>query len=133
MVTKNEILKNYGLHENENGSIELIQKNEQEDIEKSIKDLKKEVTDRAIAGEEEAYNVYNRIVRKEDDSRVRIAKYDLENVVKEFNAVLAKDLRKSDNETNAQQVARIWTENENLYARFQKAEQILNNLNRDRR
>ena len=102
ILTVRERMEAYGIFENG------AQKIEKED--QSLEDIRKEITDMAIAGESGAYELYNRIVRKEDDGRKMQAKSEMEVILKEFNKILAKDIRKS-NESFEDEKCRVLIEN----------------------
>ena len=100
-----------------------------ENVEKtvSMEEMRKEITDRAIEGDASAYSAYNRIEKRVADSRYVQAKAEMDAVLKDFNEIIAKDIRKSD-ESNEQQASRIWIDNDDLYIRISEAQRILDDL-----
>ena len=117
------IYKEAGIEYSENDN----QNVDQEKVEKSIAELKKEIVDGAISGDEAAYAAYGRIEKKEADSRLRIAKAEIASVIEEVNAIRSKDIRKG-NESEAAQDARIWSTHTDLFNRFSNAQRALDNL-----
>jgi hypothetical protein len=100
-----------------------------ENVEKSSADLKKEIVDRVAANEPGAYESYQRIVVKEADSRVRIAKAEVAAVMDEFDDLLARDVLKAG-ESSAARENRIWSSHPELQERLTKAQGFLNDLRR---
>ena len=97
----------------------------------SIEDMHKSITDGAIAGDADAYAAYGRIEKKLADNRVAVAKAEIASVMAEFNAIIAKDIKKSDDESDEAQASRIWIENDDLYIRISEAQRILDDLRGD--
>ena len=100
---------------------------ESENVEKSMEDLHKEITDLAIKGNPEAYQAYDRMEHTLADSRVKIAKAEIKSVMEEYDRLLSRDIRKSD-ESEAGQECRVWIENNTLYIRFQNAQRLLDEI-----
>jgi hypothetical protein len=121
ILTVRERMENYGIFENGAQNIE------KEDVEKSIEDLKKEVVDRAVANEPGAYETYQRIVVKEADSRVRIARAEMVEILKEFTGLMAKSIQK-DNESYEDRECRVWLENGSLYLKYNNIQNLLESL-----
>jgi len=119
VLTVRERMENYGIFENDAQNIE------KED--QSLDEIRKEITDRAIAGDEEAYLAYSRIEKKVVDSRYVQARSAMAEVLKEFNGIISRDVRKSE-ESYEDQQCRVWIENDALYLKYKNIQNLLDSI-----
>jgi hypothetical protein len=86
--------------------------------------IKKEITDRAVNGDDEAYAAYSRIQKSEKVLLKQAAKAEFQECMVEFGELLEKDISKAG-ETREQQESRIWLSHPDLCCRMDRAQKIL--------